>query len=118
MDVSFISIRLILPALFALLGEDGRIVTLVKPQFEAGRQAVGKGGIVTGAAAHRRVLEELVAFAPNHGWRVAALDFSPIAGGDGNLEFLADIAPGTDGATVAPERIDAVVRMAHNMSRT
>lgn len=93
MDVSFISIRLILPALFSLLGPDGRVISLVKPQFEAGRQRVGKGGIVANAAVHRDVLREIVNFAPGLGWRVARLDFSPIAGGDGNIEFLVDILP-------------------------
>ena len=114
MDVSFISIKLILPALFRVLGGSGRVVSLVKPQFEAGRQAVGKGGIVSSAAAHRRVLEDLVAFVPTLGWRIAGLDLSPITGGDGNLEFLADILPGTDGKTVGMEEIDAVVKRAHN----
>ncbi len=93
MDVSFISIRLILPALFELLGADGHVISLVKPQFEAGRQRVGKGGIVAKAATHRDILKEIVDFAPALGWRVAGLDFSPITGGDGNIEFLADILP-------------------------
>jgi len=93
MDVSFISIRLILPALFETLGPVGRVITLVKPQFEAGRQRVGKGGIVSKAETHRDVLKEIVEFAPGLGWRVAGLEFSPIAGGDGNIEFLADIVP-------------------------
>ena len=114
MDVSFISIRLILPALFETLGPQGRVVTLVKPQFEAGRQAVGKGGIVSKPAEHRRVLRELVAFIPTLGWRVAGLDFSPIHGGDGNLEFLADLVPeGTRDSIVTLDDIDDVVRRAH-----
>lgn len=93
MDVSFISIRLILPALFGLLGAEGRVISLVKPQFEAGRSRVGKGGIVSKPETHRQVLREIVDFAPSLGWRVDGLDFSPIAGGDGNIEFLADIVP-------------------------
>ena len=114
MDVSFISVRLILPAALALLGESGRMITLVKPQFEAGRQAVGKRGVVSSAEAHRRVLRQIVDFAPTLGWRVRALDFSPITGGDGNIEFLADLATaGLCEAAVTPERIDAVVRAAH-----
>ena len=114
MDVSFISIRLILPALFGLLGPGGRVISLVKPQFEAGRQHVGKGGIVSKAETHRAVLKEIVDFMPELGWRVAGLDFSPIAGGDGNLEFLADIAPeGRCEATVDDALIAKVVRRAH-----
>ncbi len=114
MDVSFISIRLILPAALAVLGDGGRMIALVKPQFEAGRQAVGKGGIVSSSAAHRQVLRDIADFMPTLGWRVRALDFSPIAGGDGNIEFLADLAPeGACGAGVTPERIDEVVEQAH-----
>ena len=93
MDVSFISVRLILPALFTVLGEAGRVVTLVKPQFEVGRGHIGKRGIVTDPKARRQVLDDLVQFAPTLGWRVRALDVSPITGGDGNVEYLADIVP-------------------------
>ena len=117
MDVSFISIRLILPALFELLGPCGRVISLVKPQFEAGRQRVGKGGIVAKAATHRDVLKEIVDFMPGLGWQVAKLDFSPIAGGDGNIEFLVDIKPASDCiAPVDVVAIDAVVRRAHAAS--
>ena len=114
MDVSFISIRLILPAAFRVLGERGRMLALVKPQFEAGRRDVGKGGIVADTAVHIRVLDELVAFAPTLGWRVRALDFSPICGGDGNIEFLADLAPRTSTDLAAePGDIPQLVRRAH-----
>lgn len=114
MDVSFISIRLILPALFDLLGPEGRVVSLVKPQFEAGRGRVGKGGIVSKAETHRQVLKEIVDFAPALGWRVAGLDYSPIAGGDGNIEFLANIVPeGRCEAQPDAETIVDVVRRAH-----
>ncbi len=114
MDVSFISIRLILPAALAVLGLRGRMVTLVKPQFEAGRANIGKRGVVSKPEVHRQVLRELVEYAPSLGWRVRALDFSPIAGGDGNLEFLADIVPGEAfEGTIGPDAIDAVVKAAH-----
>ena len=114
MDVSFISVRLILPAAFAVLGGEGRMITLVKPQFEAGRKAVGKGGIVSRPEAHRQVLRELVAFTETLGWRVRALDFSPISGGDGNIEFLADLWPeGKAAEAVSLDAIDAVVAAAH-----
>ena len=114
MDVSFISIRLILPAALAVLGEAGRMITLVKPQFEAGRQHIGKRGIVSKPQAHRQVLREIVDFAPTLGWRVQGLDFSPIAGGDGNLEFLADIVPeGRCTADICQADIDALVSRAH-----
>ena len=116
MDVSFISIRLILPALFEVLGEKGRVISLIKPQFEAGRQRIGKNGIVSKAETHRAVLKEIADFTSTMGWRVAALDFSPIAGGDGNLEFLADIKPGARcEAPVDETVIGDVVRRAHSV---
>lgn len=114
MDVSFISIRLILPAACAVLGAGGRMVSLVKPQFEAGRAAIGKRGIVSDIKTHARVLREIVDFAPTIGWRVRALDFSPIAGGDGNIEFLADFVPESACEhTVSLAEIDALVQKAH-----
>ena len=114
MDVSFISIQLILPAAFAVLGADGRMVALVKPQFEAGRREVGKHGVVSSQAAHIRVLEALIAFVPTLGWRVQNLDFSPIRGGDGNLEFLADLLPaGRCPRPFPAEEISGLVRRAH-----
>ena len=114
MDVSFISIRLILPAAFRVLGENGRMLTLVKPQFEAGRSQVGKHGVVSKPTAHASVLREIVSFAPTLGWRVQGLDYSPIAGGQGNLEFLADMVPETRcGKAVELSEIDALVARAH-----
>jgi len=114
MDVSFISIRLILPALFEVLGETGRVISLIKPQFEAGRQRIGKNGIVSKPGIHRAVLKEIVDFAQALGWLVTELDFSPIAGGDGNLEFLADMLPeNCCKAPVDEAIIDEVVRKAH-----
>ena len=114
MDVSFISIRLILPAALPILGPKGRMVTLVKPQFEAGRERVGKHGVVSKPADHIDVLRSLVAFVPTLGWRVQGLDFSPIAGGSGNLEFLADLAPEASAkGAFSPGDIDALVRRAH-----
>ena len=116
MDVSFISIRLILPAALAVLGEAGRLVSLVKPQFEAGRDRVGKGGVVSSPKAHAQVLREIVDFAPTLGWRVRAVDFSPIAGGSGNLEFLADCLPGeVSKGQVSEADIERAVRQAHQM---
>ena len=118
MDVSFISITKILPALREVLGGGGRLLSLVKPQFEAGRAALGKNGIVTNPAVHERVLRDLAAAAPECGWRVRAYDFSPIAGTQGNLEFLADLVP-DDGCTVSPDPGDIreLVRRAHAQIR-
>jgi 23S rRNA (cytidine1920-2'-O)/16S rRNA (cytidine1409-2'-O)-methyltransferase len=96
-DVSFISLRLILPAAMGWLRQGGQIVALVKPQFEAGRKLVGKGGIVRDPAVHRRVLEELAAWAASHGLGLAGLVRSPITGAAGNVEFLAHWLPGRSG---------------------
>jgi len=89
MDVSFISATKVLPALVQLLTETGRIITLVKPQFEVGRGEVGKGGIVTDSLKHRRVLTEVNAAAEALGLYVRGTTQSPVRGADGNLEFLA-----------------------------
>jgi 23S rRNA (cytidine1920-2'-O)/16S rRNA (cytidine1409-2'-O)-methyltransferase len=87
-DVSFISLRLILPVLKTLLVQGSDIVALVKPQFEAGREQVGKKGIVRDKKVHRDVIERIIGFALGEGYDVLNLSFSPITGGDGNIEFL------------------------------
>jgi 23S rRNA (cytidine1920-2'-O)/16S rRNA (cytidine1409-2'-O)-methyltransferase len=87
-DVSFISLRLIFPALPPLLAEGARVVALVKPQFEAGRRDVGRKGLVSDPRVHERVLAEVGAAAAGIGWAVAATIESPITGAQGNREFL------------------------------
>ncbi len=88
-DVSFISATKILPAVVPLLNASGRIVTLIKPQFEVGKGEVGKGGIVKDSAQHQRVIAEVNAFAGSLGLIVGGVIESPIRGADGNVEFLA-----------------------------
>jgi len=88
-DVSFISLRLILPAAVRLLVPGGGVIALVKPQFEAGPADVGKGGVVRDPAVHRRVLHEVTAAAEDLGLDLLGLTASPILGADGNREFLA-----------------------------
>lgn len=90
-DLSFISLALILPVMRRLLAPDGRAVTLVKPQFEAGREAVGKGGVVRDPATHRAVLARFSATARREGFAVLGLIASPLRGPAGNVEFLADL---------------------------
>jgi len=87
-DVSFISLKHILPVVPPLLAADGHVVALVKPQFEAGREDVGKGGIVRDEAIHTRVVEAVVAAARDVGLSKAGLIPSPITGAEGNIEFL------------------------------
>lgn len=87
-DVSFISLRLLFPVLASLLSHEGKAVCLIKPQFEAGREAIGKGGIVKSLAVHEKVLQEITDSAQLNGFSVSGLTFSPICGGDGNIEYL------------------------------
>ena len=88
MDVSFISIRLVIPAVKALLCPDADFICLIKPQFEAGREEVGKKGVVRDSAVHERVIREILDFAPQAGFAVEGLDYSPIKGPEGNIEYL------------------------------
>ncbi|HLO12243.1 MAG TPA: TlyA family RNA methyltransferase [Pseudoneobacillus sp.] len=87
-DVSFISLTLILPVLKTLLIANSDIVALIKPQFEAGKNQVGKKGIVRDSAVHIAVIEKIVNHSLKEGYHVVNLSFSPITGGDGNIEFL------------------------------
>jgi 23S rRNA (cytidine1920-2'-O)/16S rRNA (cytidine1409-2'-O)-methyltransferase len=101
-DVAFISVRLILPALPPLLAADADVVVLVKPQFEAGRADVGKGGIVRDEAVHARVIEEVTAAALALGLSRAGLTESPITGAEGNREYLMHLRSNT--VTTRPSR--------------
>jgi 23S rRNA (cytidine1920-2'-O)/16S rRNA (cytidine1409-2'-O)-methyltransferase len=92
-DVSFISLRHVLPRVPPLLGPDGAVIALVKPQFEAGRTEVGKGGIVRDAAVHARVVDEIAGAALQVGLARAGLTPSPIEGAEGNREFLLLLTP-------------------------
>ncbi len=91
-DVSFISLKAVLPAtLSALEGGAAEFVALIKPQFEAGKDEVGARGVVRDRAVHEKVLESVCAFVPTLGWKVRDLDYSPIRGPEGNIEFLMDV---------------------------
>ena len=87
-DLSFIALAKALAPALALARPGAHLVALIKPQFEAGRAAVGKGGVVTDPAVHRRVCDRVAAFLEDRGWRVLGLVASPVTGGDGNREFL------------------------------
>ncbi len=102
-DVSFISLRLILPQAQRWLAPDGQVIALVKPQFEAGQEHVGKGGVVRDIRTHRKVLEELLTWAEQQGWTVRGLTRSPIKGPKGNVEFLAWLDRGRDRPSIALE---------------
>ena len=111
MDLAFISVRLILPAVRCLLDPAGDVITLVKPQFEAGREKVGKKGVVRDPLAHLEVLESLRAFFSEADYTLMGLDFSPIRGPEGNIEYLAWLKPGVREAR--PPESRAVVDAAH-----
>lgn len=87
-DVSFISLTKVLPVAFNLLKDDGEVVALIKPQFEAGREQVGKKGVVRDSKVHKEVIEKVIDFSRNIGFCVKNLSFSPIKGPEGNIEFL------------------------------
>ncbi|EIQ82284.1 putative hemolysin [Streptococcus canis] len=112
-DVSFISLRLILPALHNVLSDQGHVVALIKPQFEAGREQIGKKGIVKDKAIHEKVIQKVVDFALDYGFTVKGLDFSPIQGGHGNIEFLAYLVKSQRPEGLAPQTIQEVITKAH-----
>ncbi|MBO5360865.1 MAG: TlyA family RNA methyltransferase [Clostridia bacterium] len=87
-DVSFISLKLILPVMFTLLSYDGEAVCLVKPQFEAGREKIGKKGVVRDKGVHLEVIEKCIGYARENGFKIKGLDFSPVKGPEGNIEYL------------------------------
>ncbi|MFC0188326.1 TlyA family RNA methyltransferase [Fictibacillus aquaticus] len=112
-DVSFISLRLILPVLKSILKPGGQAVVLIKPQFEAGREEVGKKGIVRDPAVHERVITEMLDFSVKEGYTPLDLSFSPITGGDGNIEFLLHLLNGPAEKSFSIDRASEVVKEAH-----
>lgn len=112
-DVSFISLKLILPALADVLREGDQVVALVKPQFEAGRSQIGKHGIVKDKVVHLAVLEQVTDFALDDGFTVKDLDFSPIQGGHGNIEFLLNLEKSAQPQNLVQADILATVEKAH-----
>ena len=112
-DVSFISLSKVLPAAYNLLGERGEIVALIKPQFEAGREQIGKNGIVKDKKVHQAVLEKVTDFMVEAGFSVKGLDFSPIQGGHGNVEFLAYLEKRFHPENLVKTMITTVVETAH-----
>lgn len=105
-DVAFISLKLVLPVAYEFLAENGECVCLIKPQFEAGREKVGKKGVVREKATHIEVVENICSFALKTGFKIKGLDFSPIKGPEGNIEYLLYIAKG-EGESIeySPENV-------------
>ncbi|MEI3606772.1 TlyA family RNA methyltransferase [Pseudogracilibacillus sp. SE30717A] len=108
-DVSFISLQLILPVLKNFLQNNGEVITLIKPQFEAPREQVGKKGVIRDKHVHRSVLKQIITFAKNEGYSFLNLTYSPITGSEGNIEFLAHLGWNSNKAEVTNE-LDEVIK--------
>lgn len=112
-DVSFISLKLVLPTAYNLLSPDGEIVALIKPQFEAGRGQVGKKGVVRDKNIHFEVIRSVLNFATENGFSVLGLSYSPIKGPEGNIEYLAFIKKSDEINNLTDDEIQAVVNLSH-----
>ncbi len=116
MDASFISLTCILPRIDEILPPPGEAVILVKPQFEAGRERLGKGGVVSDPRVHGEVLQEAGTFIKEHtSFTVCGLDYSPLRGPKGNIEFLFHLGRDAENNSLSPEKIAQVVEEAHAM---
>ena len=116
-DVSFISLTKVLPAVLGVLGEKGQLVCLIKPQFEAGREKVGKKGVVRDSSVHREVIEMIVEYARTQSLGILGLDFSPIKGPEGNIEYLIYLDKSRSGMheDEVQARVDTVVAQSHKI---
>lgn len=114
-DVSFISLKLVLPVAYKLLSDNGEVAALVKPQFEAGREQVGKKGVVRDINVHYQVVENAVNTAKEIGFYPSGLSFSPIKGPEGNIEYLLYLKKTETDETVTPDMIKEVVDKSHSV---
>ena len=112
-DVSFISLRLVFAVATKLLREDGSLVCLVKPQFEAGREQVGKGGIVRDPKVHEEVINNVIDYGRTNGLYAHGLTFSPVTGAKGNIEYLLYMTKDKEGETVDQLTIKKTVAESH-----
>ena len=113
-DVSFISLKLILPVMHTLLKDGGRSVCLIKPQFEAGKENIGKKGVVRDKSVHADVVHTITAFAAENGFKVLNVDFSPIKGPEGNIEYLMYIEKTDVGEMLWDGSVDELVERSHD----
>ncbi len=113
-DVSFISLGLVIPVLPHFLADDAMMVCLVKPQFEAGREKVGKHGVVRDPATHIEVLERAVGFAKKSGFGIVGIEFSPIKGPQGNIEYLMVLTRKDPSLSVSGDEIKKLVESSHD----
>lgn len=112
-DVSFISLKLVLPVMSVLTGPVAEAICLVKPQFEAGKEKVGKKGVVRDAAIHLETMQSCMGYAVENGFAVAGLDYSPVKGPEGNIEFLMYLRKSETPEPLGEDRARAVCQAAH-----
>ena len=120
-DVSFISLTKVLPAVREILSGNGEVVCLIKPQFEAGREKVGKKGVVRDPQVHLEVIEKVISFACSVHFLPAALTFSPVKGPEGNIEYLLYLKKKPEGEEIVPDLPDSpedIVKAAHDLLDT
>lgn len=113
-DVSFISLKLILPVMHTLLKDGGRSVCLIKPQFEAGKENIGKKGVVRDKSVHEDVVRFITEFAAENGFKVIDVDFSPIKGPEGNIEYLMYIEKSENGEMLWNGSVEELVERSHD----
>lgn len=114
-DVSFISLTKVIPAAINLLDEEGEIMALIKPQFEAGKEKIGKKGVVREASTHKEVIEKVVNFAIENKLNILGLDYSPIKGPEGNIEYLIYLKKTKEDINFEYTKIDEIVDASHNL---
>lgn len=112
-DVSFISLKLILPVMHTLLRDGGQSVCLIKPQFEAGKENIGKKGVVRDKSVHEDVVRNITSFAGENGFKVIDVDFSPIKGPEGNIEYLMYIEKSDEGEMLWSGSVEELVERSH-----
>lgn len=112
-DVSFISLKLILPVMHMLLRDGGQSVCLIKPQFEAGKENIGKKGVVRDKSVHEDVVRNITSFASENGFKVIDVDFSPIKGPEGNIEYLMHIEKCDEGEMLWSGSVEELVERSH-----
>ena len=116
-DVSFISLTKVLPAVLGVLSEKGQLVCLIKPQFEAGREKVGKKGVVRDIQVHKEVIEKIASYVRTQGLGILGLGFSPIKGPEGNIEYLIYLDKSQPGMTeeAVQQKLEEVVAESHKI---
>lgn len=114
-DVSFISLKLIIPAISDFIKDQGEGVCLIKPQFEAGKKNVGKNGVVRDIGVHEEVIKSICEFIPLYGFSTIALTFSPIKGPKGNIEYLLYVKKAESENTITEDEIKQIVALSHTV---